>query len=87
MKYFVYMLISQHNSLFYSYVGYTNNLKKRLKMHNESKGAKSTRGKKWLIIYKKSYNTKAEALKNEYSLKKNKKKRNELKNKFILSVK
>ena len=56
-------------------------------MHNESRGAKSTRGKKWQIIYKKSYNTKSEALKNEYSLKKNKKKRNELKNKFILSLK
>ena len=56
-------------------------------MHNESKGAKFTRGKKWLIIYKKSYNTKSEALKNEYSLKKNKKKRNELKNKFISSIK
>ena len=56
-------------------------------MHNESRGAKSTRGKKWQIIYKKTYNTKSEALKNEYSLKKNKKKRNELKNKFILSVK
>ena len=74
MNYFVYMLKSVSKESV-TYVGYTNNLKKRLKMHNESKGAKSTRGKKWLIIYKKSYNTKSEALKNEYSLKKNKKKK------------
>ena len=76
MPYFVYLIITKNqNKKRFSYVGYTNNLKKRLKMHNESKGAKSTRGKKWLIIYKKSYNTKSEALKNEYSLKKNKKKK------------
>ena len=36
-----------------TYVGYTNNLVKRLKKHNNSKGAKSTKGLKWQIIYKK----------------------------------
>ena len=33
-----------------TYVGYTNNLVKRLKKHNNSKGAKSTKGFKWQII-------------------------------------
>ena len=75
MKHFVYLIISFGNKRLISYVGYTNNIKKRLKLHNSSKGAKFTRGRKWKIIYKKSYNTKSEAMKNEHLLKKNIKKK------------
>ena len=82
MKHFVYLIVSFGNKRLISYVGYTNNIKKRLKLHNSSKGAKFTRGRKWEIIYKKSYNTKSEAMKNEYLLKKNKKKRFEIKQKY-----
>ena len=82
MKHFVYLIISFNSKRLISYVGYTNNIKKRLKLHNSSKGAKFTKGRKWIIIYKKSYNTKSEAMKNEYLLKKNKKKRSEIKKKF-----
>ena len=82
MFYYVYMLISLNTKKHISYVGYSANPKKRLIMHNKSKGAKFTRGKKWKIIYKKSYNNKSEAMKNEYLLKKNKKKRFEIKKKF-----
>ena len=84
MKHFVYLLITNHKKKFITYAGYTNNIKKRLKLHNSSKGAKFTRGRKWKIIYKKCYNTKSEALKKEYLLKKNIKKRNKIKKKFIL---
>ena len=82
MKHFVYLIISFGNKRLISYVGYTNNIKKRLKLHNSSKGAKFTRGRKWKIIYKKSYITKSEAMKNEYLLKKNKIKRFEIKQKY-----
>ena len=82
MKHFVYLIISFANKPLISYVGYTKNIKKRLKLHNSSKGAKFTRGRKWKIIYKKSYNTKSEAMKNEYLLKKNKRKRFEIKQKY-----
>ena len=82
MKHFVYLIVSFGNKRLISYVGYTNDIKKRLKLHNSSKGAKFTRGKKWKIIYKKSYNNKSEAMKNEYLLKKNKKKRFEIKKKY-----
>jgi len=82
MKHFVYLIVSFGNKRLISYVGYTNNIKKRLKLHNSSKGAKFTRGRKWKIIYKKSYNTKSEAMKNEHLLKKNKKKRFEIKQKY-----
>ena len=82
-NYYVYIILSKVGNKFISYVGYTNNLTNRLKLHNSSKGAKFAKGKKWKYIYKKKYNTKSDAMKNEYALKKNKKKRNLIKSKFI----
>ena len=84
MKYFVYLLISKKNGKYFSYVGITNDLKKRISLHNSSKGAKYTRGKNWLLAYKKSYNSKSKALKEEYRLKKDKKKREKIKLNFNL---
>jgi putative endonuclease len=83
MPYFVYMLLTKHKDKFISYVGYTNNLKKRLCLHNKSKGAKFTKGKKWAIIYHQKYINKSDAMKDEYKLKKDYKLRNKIKNKFI----
>ena len=77
------MLISVDQKRIYSYVGYTNDLLKRLRLHNSSKGAKYTRGKKWTIIYKKKYKTKSLAMKEEYKLKKNVKLRSLIKNKYL----
>ena len=87
MKYYVYLIASFHNNKLITYAGYTNNIKKRLKLHNSSKGAKFTRGRKWKVIYKKSYNSKSEAMKKEYYLKNNRKKRNKLKDKFKIKYK
>ena len=61
-----------------TYVGYTNNLNLRLNKHNSNKGAKSTKGYKWILIYSKKFKTKNEAMSFEYSLKKNKILRKEL---------
>ena len=83
MFYSVYMQISVDQKRIYSYVGYTNDLLKRLRLHNSSKGAKYTRGKKWTIIYKKKYKTKSLAMKEEYRLKKNVKLRSLIKNKYL----
>ncbi len=77
------MLLSRHNNKIYTYVGFTNNLKKRIYKHNVSKGAKYTRGKKWNIIYKKNYLTKSNAMKEEYKLKKNRKLRILYKTKYL----
>tara|TARA_B100000686_G_scaffold307163_1_gene347193 strand:+ start:352 stop:636 length:285 start_codon:yes stop_codon:yes gene_type:complete len=79
MKYYVYILLSKYKQRFYTYVGYTKDLHKRLNLHNQSKGAKYTKGKKWIIIYKKLYKSKSLAMKFEYNLKKNRKKRNKIK--------
>ena len=54
-----------------TYVGYTNNLKKRIKLHNSGRGAKFTRGRKWLLIYKESFKSKKEAISREYYIKNN----------------
>ena len=61
-----------------TYVGYTNNLDLRLNKHNSNKGAKSTKGYKWILIYSKKFKTKNEAMSFEYSLKNNNKLRKEL---------
>ena len=83
MNYFVYLLINSNRGKNTTYVGYTNDIKKRLKLHNSSKGAKFTRGRKWQIIYKKKYRSKSMAMKNEYKLKKDTKFRNKIKINFI----
>ena len=83
MKFYVYMLISKINNTYYSYVGYTNDINKRLNLHNSSKGAKFTKGKKWKLAYYKKYDNKNLAMKDEYKLKKNYKLRNKIKELFI----
>ncbi len=83
MKYFVYLIISKNKQKYLSYVGYTNNLKNRLAKHNASKGAKFTRGRKWILAYSISYDSKSKAMKEEYKLKKNYKFRNKLKSNFF----
>ncbi len=72
MTYFVYLLVtSLKNNKKISYVGYTNDIKKRLNLHNSGKGAKFTRGKKWKLVYYEKYHSKSAAMKNEFILKKN----------------
>ena len=77
--YFVYLLVSKNKKRTISYVGYTNNIKKRLKDHNNSKGAKFTKGRKWKLAYYKRYDNKILAMKEEYKLKKNYKLRSKIK--------
>ena len=78
MNYFVYMLKSLGKDSV-TYVGYTNDLKKRINLHNNNKGAKFTRGRKWKLIYKEKLNSKKEAISREYYIKKNTVLRNKIK--------
>ena len=77
--YYVYMLKSRGIKSV-TYVGYTNNLKKRISLHNSGKGAKFTRGRKWRLIYKEKFNSKREAISREYYIKSNRLVRNKIKN-------
>ena len=75
MVYYVYYIKTLDIYRTKTYVGYTNNLKKRLGKHNSNLGAKSTKGYKWEIIYKKKFYSKSKALSFEYKLKKDRRER------------
>ena len=79
------MLKSQSNRPI-TYVGYTNNLKKRISLHNSGKGAKFTRGRKWKLVYKEKFKSKKEAISREYYIKKNRSIRNKIKNEYFSPI-
>ena len=70
-----------------TYVGYTNDITLRLLKHNSGAGAKSTKGYKWKIIFKKKFLSKSLAMSFEYQLKNNRKLRSELLSKYDNSSK
>ena len=72
MFYYVYMLKAISPGTKKTYVGYTNDVKLRLEKHNSNRGAKSTKGYKWVLIYSKKFINKNEAMSYEYELKNNK---------------
>ena len=78
MVYYVYLIKTLEGYLNKSYVGYTKNLKQRVNKHNSNLGAKSTRGYKWELVYKKRFYSKQKALSFEYKLKKDRKERSKL---------
>ena len=81
MTYFVYLIGNYRKTKLITYVGYTNNLEKRVNSHNSGKGGKFTRGKNWKLIYHEKYQTRREAMSRESYLKNNRKLRNFIKNK------
>jgi putative endonuclease len=82
MTYFVYLLGNYKDAKLTTYVGYTNNIKKRLKLHNDGKGAKFTKGRMWKLMYSEKYKTKKEAILRECYIKKNRKLRNLIKERY-----
>lgn len=69
MTYYVYLILATDFGVNKSYVGYTNNLKSRIEKHNNNKGAKSTKGYNWKLIYYKKFKSKYMAMSYEYELK------------------
>ena len=64
---YVYILKCSDNSL---YTGYTTNIERRVKEHNEGKGAKYTRGRTPVkLVYYEKKETKSLAMKREYEIK------------------
>ena len=70
MNFYVYILGTLKKPI-KTYVGWTNDLKRRISKHNSGKGAKFTRGRKWKLLYSEKLNSKSNALKKEHKLKKN----------------
>ena len=56
-----------------TYVGWTTDLEKRLEQHNAGSGAKSTRGRRWVLLYAERYQNRGEAMSREWHLKRDRK--------------
>ena len=61
-NFFVYVLGSEVSMIFHTYVGWTNDLDRRLVKHNTGQGARFTKGRKWQLLYAERYKTKSEAM-------------------------
>jgi len=73
MIFFVYVLGSQRKNDRRTYVGWTTDMDRRIRQHNAGRGAKSTRGRKWILLYCERRKTKREAMSREWHLKRDRK--------------
>lgn len=65
--YYVYILKSQKNSKLY--VGYTNDLKRRIKEHNNDNSTFTSQNGPWKLIYYEVFTSKLDAIREEKFLK------------------
>lgn len=66
---YVYVLGSLRGADRRTYVGWCVDLDQRLTAHNTGRGARSTRGRAWVLLYAERYPTRREAMSREVSLK------------------
>lgn len=69
MPCYVYILGSEQGDRYRTYVGWTTDLDRRLAQHNRGDGAKSTRGRQWVLLYAERYETRREAMSREWHVK------------------
>lgn len=70
---FVYVLGSARGADRRTYVGWCVDLAQRLNAHNVGRGARSTRGRVWALLYAERYATRNEAMRREVALKRDRK--------------
>jgi putative endonuclease len=78
MPCFVYVLGSEKRGECRTYVGWATDLDRRLGEHNSGTGARSTRGRKWVLLYAERYDTRGEAMSREWHLKRDRRFRKRL---------
>lgn len=78
MPSFVYVLASEGRGGIRTYVGWTTDLARRLGEHNSGTGARSTRGRQWILLYTEQFATRTEAMRREWHLKRDRKFRKKL---------
>ncbi len=78
MACYVYVLGSGDVGTLRTYVGWTTNLAVRLEKHNSGKGARSTRGRVWQLLYAERFVNRGEAMSREWHLKRDHKFRKRL---------
>jgi len=84
MDCFVYVLGCRHKGRTLTYVGWTNDVPRRLAQHNAGKGARTTRGRVWVLLHSESFTTKREAMSREWHLKRERAFRKKLSQKIKL---
>jgi putative endonuclease len=78
----VYVLGSSDRDRYLTYVGWTNNLARRLAQHNAGTGARSTRGRTWVVLHIEKFATRNEAMSREWYLKRDRAFRKQLVGQF-----
>ena len=66
---FVYVLGTEDRGSVRTYIGWTTDLDRRLGEHNAGTGARSTRGRRWVLLYAERYLTRGDAMGREWRLK------------------
>jgi putative endonuclease len=66
---FVYILGAVSSARALTYVGWTTDLDRRLEQHNSGSGARTTRGRQWVLLYSENCNGKRHAMSREWHLK------------------
>ena len=73
MTCFVYVIASERGGNYRTYVGWTTDLDRHLRQHNSGAGAKTTRGREWVLLYAERHDTRRAAMSREWHLKRDKK--------------
>ena len=78
MPSFVYVLGCQTRTRHLTYVGWSTDVPRRLAQHNGGSGARSTRGRVWVLLHTEKFRTRRQAMSREWFLKRDRKFRKEL---------
>ena len=78
MAAFVYVLGCRTKDRTLTYVGWTTDVERRLKQHNAGTGARTTRGRVWVLLHTERFRTRRQAMSREWHLKRDRKFRKKL---------
>jgi putative endonuclease len=78
MRCYTYILGSVGKGGYRTYVGWTTDLPRRLAQHNAGKGARSTRGRAWVVLYSEGHRNPRKAMSREWHLKRDRRFRKQL---------
>jgi putative endonuclease len=73
MPSFVYVLGCRTPARCLTYVGWTTDVARRLAMHNGGNGARTTRGRIWVLLHTEKFRTRRQAMSREWHLKRDRK--------------
>jgi len=73
MDAYVYVLGTLANNRHLTYVGWSDDVARRLAQHNSGKGARTTRGRVWVLLHSERFATRREAMSREWHLKRDRK--------------